>query len=99
MLLGNQGEDHLLISFDEEHSFDANGKMIDSIRPVGMSGGALFDLGNVADPSSLEEQATSHIRLVGVMTKHKADHKIMMATHTSAVLYAYTQMNESAGAQ
>jgi hypothetical protein len=82
------GEDHVFIKFDEKHSRDARtGKIVNSLKPTGISGGALIDLGNLADLERFAEPGTGG-RLVGLLIEHRARYKAMVATRMTAIIRA-----------
>jgi hypothetical protein len=57
------GKDHLFIGFDHKRSRTADGRVVNSISPRGISGGAVFDAGNLADPDNLPPDAHMRRRL------------------------------------
>jgi len=80
------GEDHVFIKFDEKHSRDVHtGKIVNSLKPTGISGGALIDLGNLADLDRFAEPGTGG-RLVGLLIEHRARHKAMVATRMTTII-------------
>jgi hypothetical protein len=82
------GEDHIFIKFDEKHSMDLHtGKIVNSLKPTGISGGALIDLGNLADLDRFAEPGTGG-RLVGLLIEHRARYKAMVATRMTTIIRA-----------
>lgn len=59
------GDDHLFIKFDVV-SRTESGQVVSSLDPVGMSGGALFDLGNLARPEAVQTPQNCQAKLVGL---------------------------------
>jgi len=64
---GGNGEHHLFLGY-EKYSRDENGERTDSITAEGMSGGAVVDAGNVADPKVFRSEIEPTPRAV----KHTA---------------------------
>jgi len=64
---GGNGEHHLFLGY-EKYSRDENGERTDSIAVEGMSGGAVVDAGNVADPKVFRSEIEPTPRAV----KHTA---------------------------
>ena len=86
------GEDHVFVKFDEKRSRDAHtGKIVNSLKPTGISGGALIDLGNLADLDRLAEPGTAG-RLVGLLIEHRARHKAMVATRMTTIIRAINEI-------
>ena len=82
------GEDHVFVKFDGKHSRDAQtGKIVNSVKPTGISGGALIDLGNIADLDRFTEPGTGG-RLVGLLIEHRAKYKAMVATRMTTIIQA-----------
>jgi hypothetical protein len=82
------GEDHIFIKFNEKHSMDLHtGKIVNSLKPTGISGGALIDLGNLADLDRFAEPRTGG-RLVGLLIEHRARYKAMVATRMTTIIRA-----------
>lgn len=83
------GEDHVFIKFDKKRSRDVRtGKIVNSLKPTGISGGALIDLGNVADLDHFAEPGTGGGRLVGLLIEHRAKYKAMVATRMTTIIGA-----------
>jgi hypothetical protein len=75
--LGLSGEDHILIKY-ERQSRDPGGEIVNSIKPVGMSGGALLDLGNLATPRSIAGLAPLRFSLSGLLIEfHQPENRIV----------------------
>lgn len=84
--LGMTGADHLFIGFDKKHSKDSSGRIINSIKPKGASGGALFDLGYLAHPDNLTKTPECKGLLAGMLIEYHPDHGSIVATRIGAIL-------------
>jgi hypothetical protein len=80
--LGVSGDDHFFMKY-EKKSRDPLGTIVSAVSPVGMSGGGLFDLGNLV--------SGKHFKLVGVIIEvYKSDSR-MVFTRMDRVLGAIAQ--------
>jgi hypothetical protein len=84
-LMGNQAnerqqsrEDHLLRMKYDKRSRTMEGDVVNSIEPKGISGGGLFDLGNLFDPEPP--------KLVGVLIERRRKEKVIVATDIATVI-------------
>jgi hypothetical protein len=84
--LGVTGKEHVFIKFNKKYSQDENGGRVNSVNPRGMSGGALFDLGNLADPWTLEPTAERRARLTGLLIELPANRNLMVSTRIDPIL-------------
>lgn len=75
---------HILVDFDFKHSRDVDGQRTSSGNPVGMSGGAVFDLGRLGDPATLTNPVEP--RLSGLFIEAHRDAGVIMATRIAPVL-------------
>jgi hypothetical protein len=82
------GDEHVFVKFDEKHSRDLRTeKIVNSLDPKGISGGALIDLGNLADLDRFAEPGTGG-RLVGLLIEHHARYKAMVTTRMTTIIRA-----------
>jgi hypothetical protein len=84
--LGISGEDHLFLGFDEKHSKDSEGKIVNSINAHGLSGGALIDLGSLAAPDNFDAARNARGRLAGILIEHQSDDKAIVAVKMGVIL-------------
>jgi hypothetical protein len=56
------GEEHVFIPFSAKTSYDTDGKKMNSLNPVGISGWALFDLGDFSDVGRLASLPAHPVR-------------------------------------
>lgn len=80
--------DHIYLPYDSKHSKNADGAKVNSIRPKGMSGGALFDIGGIAQPDNLAADANYRGRLAGILIENPPGSGLMVATKIRTVLDA-----------
>lgn len=80
--------DHIYLPYDSKHSKNATGAKVNSIRPKGMSGGALFDIGGIAKPDNLSADANYRGRLAGILIENPPGSRLMIATKIWTVLDA-----------
>ena len=85
--LGITGADHLFVKY-EKRSQDASGAIVKSFSPVGMSGGALIDLGKVSSPSNLSSSIGLEFRLAALLIEIHLTRNRMVAVKIGTVLSA-----------
>jgi hypothetical protein len=85
------GKTHLFIGFDRQHSRAADGRVVNSIGPRGISGGAVFDAGNVADPDNLRPDAHIRGRLAAIVIEYHPQYGRIVATRIGVVLDAIAE--------
>jgi len=85
------GEDHLFIGFDSRHSRAADGSLVNSISPRGISGGAVCDAGNLADAENLRPDAQMQQRLAAIVIEYHADRSQILATRLRVALDAIAE--------
>ena len=65
-----------------------DGVVMNSLSPVGMSGGGLLDLGRLYDPAYLGDAPKANFRLAGILIEiHQSDRR-MVAVKLETVLSA-----------
>jgi hypothetical protein len=79
------GADHLFLAF-ERYSHDTEGKRVNSFKPVGLSGGALLDLGDFTSPTVLTRDPGSSARLSGMLIEHHRHHNALVAVKIHPVV-------------
>lgn len=84
VLLGVSGEEHIYLLFKDKVTHAATGKIKDLIKPTGMSGGALFDLGRHFNPESIINPPKP--RLAGLLIEYRKDLDVMISTRMSTIL-------------
>jgi hypothetical protein len=82
------GKDHLFVGFDGKRSRAADGSVVNSISPRSISGGAVFDAGNLADPDNLPPNAHMQRRLAAIVIEYYPKHKRIVATRIRLMLDA-----------
>ncbi|MCG9066263.1 trypsin-like peptidase domain-containing protein [Laribacter hongkongensis] len=83
--LGITGEKHIFVSYDKK-SKSSNGEIVNSISPRGVSGGAVFDLGNFGDPASYALDAVCKPLLAGIFIEFHHEHHATVATKIGVIL-------------
>ena len=78
------GHAHILVDFDFKYSRLMDGRRTASGNPQGMSGGAVFDLGNLGDPTALNRPVEP--KLAGVFIEAHREASVIMATRIAPVL-------------
>ena len=81
-------ETHYLLDFCRKHSKDVNNKIVNSISPIGASGGGLFFIDAVSNPENLRPGSGCTGKLVGILVEHHKTHKIILATKLTLVMNA-----------
>ncbi len=86
-------DSHYFLGFDKKHSKDASGTIVNSIDPTGISGGALIDLGNLANPKNLATSTQCKGRLAGLAIEFHATHRAIVATRLQTILQGLRGLN------
>ncbi len=86
--LGISGTDHLFVGFNKKRSKDSAGNVVHSIKPTGVSGGALIDLGFPAHPKNLGMNTDCRGLLAGLLIEFHAGHSLFVATRITTILRA-----------
>ena len=89
------GRNHLSIAFNHKYSRAADGSVVNSISPLGISGGAVFDAGNLADPNNLRPDAHMRSQLAAIVIEYHADCNQILATRLRTILKAIAESPES----
>lgn len=76
------------MNYNPKHSRDAQGQRVNSIALTGMSGGPVFNIGVLADPSVLSRCRHPDPCLIGLFTEFRRHQKTMIATRVQTVLGA-----------
>lgn len=84
--LGVSGKDHLFLEYNSKHSKDEEGKIVNSIVPRGISGGALIDMGNIANPDSYIPNAPCSGQIAGMLIENHKDCKAMSAVKIGVIV-------------
>jgi hypothetical protein len=84
--LNISGDDHVFLDFDNKHSKDSEGNVVNSINPRGLSGGALIDLGSLATPDNFDVASNARVRLAGILIEHQSDDKVIVAVKIGLIL-------------
>lgn len=75
--LAVSGDDHLLFAY-EKKSRDPDGTIVSAVAPIGMSGGALVDLGNLSTPYSIAGAVVPNFSLAGLLIEfHHAERRVV----------------------
>lgn len=92
--LGITGHEHILIGFNKKHSLDSAGRIINSISPRGVSGGALVNLGNVAHPKYSGGTVDCKPLLAGLYIEFHKSHGTFVSTKIQTVVRALKRGKE-----
>ncbi len=84
--LGVSGKDHLFLNYNPKYSKDELGKIVNSIAPRGISGGALIDMGNIARPDSYVPNASWKGQIAGMLIENHRDYKAMLAVKIGVIV-------------
>lgn len=83
--LGVTGNDHFFLA-REKRSRDAQGQIVDSVKPVGLSGGALIDLGQLGRPENLSPLSPCTGYLAGILIENRSQRKALVAVKIQLIL-------------
>ncbi|WP_176761178.1 trypsin-like serine protease [Desulforhopalus singaporensis] len=84
--LGVSGDQHLFLDFNSKKSRDYNGNIVNSLNPQGISGGAMLDMGRLANPNQYKTDAQCIGRLAGIFIEHKSEFKVMVAVRINCII-------------
>ena len=73
-------------STDRKGREAADGSVVNSISPRGISGGAVFDGGNLADPDNLRPNAHMWRRLAAIVIEYHPEHNRIVTTRVRLIL-------------
>jgi len=85
---------HILINFDFKFSRTMDGRRTASGRPEGMSGGAVFDLGNLGDPATLMDPIRP--KLAGLFIEAHRGPGVILATRIAPTLRWFRRLDDFA---
>lgn len=88
--MGVSGNEHIFIGYDK-HSKDSTGKTVNSVSVRGVSGGAVIDLGRLADPQTLAPDAEFTPRLVAVFIEYHKSSQVTASTKLGVILEVLEQ--------
>jgi hypothetical protein len=83
--LGISGTDHLFLELGR-HAFSGDGEKMNVFGTVGLSGGALLDLGLFTSPKAIARDATGNARLAGMVIEYHRAHRTLVAVKIEAIL-------------
>ncbi len=86
--MGIPEEHHLFLDYHKDSSKDSDGKIIDSIKPTGISGGALIGLGSIV---SLLNEENSSPKIVGMLIENPISSNVFVAVKISLILNTIDQ--------
>lgn len=83
--LGLSGAEHFFLRF-EKRSFAGDGVRTNTFGPMGLSGGALLDLGDFAHPESFARDPIGNARLGGMVIEHHKEHRALVAVRIDGIV-------------
>lgn len=84
--VGVQPTTHHLLDFDHNQSKDENGNIVNSIAPIGASGGGLFYMGNFSNPDFLRPSSKCLGLLSGILIENIKSQKVIVAVRISLII-------------
>jgi hypothetical protein len=85
--LGISGLEHIFLEY-RKYASNREGKRVSAINPIGMSGGALIDLGDFTSIESLIPQAKCAGRLSGMLIERNVKHQALVAVKAHKIVEA-----------
>jgi hypothetical protein len=70
----------------EKYSYNTMAQRVNSISPVGFSGGALLDLGDFTSPTVLASEPPSTARLSGMLVEYHRHHHALVAVKIGPIV-------------
>ena len=80
------GSKHLFLNFDSKTSKDSEGNIVGTIKPTGISGGGLIDMGIVSKPENLLPETPCRGKLAGILIENRNEHKALVAVKISVIV-------------
>ncbi|MDQ0450027.1 hypothetical protein QO012_004552 [Methylobacterium aerolatum] len=77
--VGEDGVHHLFVGYDK-YSRGQDGRKVTSIKPRGLSGGALIDAGRMSNPGVFWGKIDPVPRVAGMIVELWRDHKVLVST-------------------
>ena len=81
-------ETHIFLNYNKRHSQDAQGRRVNSIQLTGLSGGPLFNIGRLSDPSVLAGLQNPKSCLAGLAIEHYKSQNTVVGTRIQTILRA-----------
>lgn len=85
--MGLSGNDHFFLKY-EKYSRNSEDQKVSSLSPIGLSGGALIDLGNFAAIETYDTKSSFYGRLAGVLIERNKKHRAIISVKIQKVLQA-----------
>ena len=82
---GVSGNEHFFMRFGK-HAFTADGEHMNTFGPVGLSGGALLDLGDFSSPEVYALGAKRKPLLSGMLIEHSKQHRALVAVKIGPIV-------------
>jgi hypothetical protein len=82
---GVSGNEHLFMRFGK-HAFTADGAQMNTFGPLGLSGGALLDLGDFTLPEVYGPGAKRQPLLSGMLIEHSKQHRALVAVKIGPIV-------------
>jgi hypothetical protein len=83
--LGVSGDEHLFLRFGK-YAFTADGRRVNAFCPIGLSGGALLDLGDFTSPAAYAADAAQSVKLAGMLIENKIKHGALVAVKIGPIV-------------
>ena len=80
------GNEHLFLDFDSKQSKDSDGNIVMSVKPTGISGGGLIDMGNISKPKNFLPGIPCVGKLAGILIENHKEHKAMSAVKIGVIV-------------
>lgn len=77
---------HYLLDYNHSHSVDSFGKVVNSISPVGLSGGGLFWCGKIISPDKMTDPSRIKAKLVGLLIERDVEESVLIAVKLSLII-------------
>jgi hypothetical protein len=83
--LGVSGDEHIFVRF-ERRAEDADGATVNTFHPRGLSGGALFDLGDFTSPAIYAAREAHRALLGGMIIEYHKSHRALVAVKIGPIV-------------
>lgn len=79
-------DSHVLIEFNDKHSFDAGGDRVNSVFPRGMSGGPLVSMEDFNDGINSQMTDEPRARIIGLLIFFEKEKKVLVSVKFAEIL-------------
>ena len=84
--LNVSNQSHIFLDYNSKYSTNYDGKKINSLKPMGISGGPLIYIGNIRKIENYTEDAEMDYRLSGILVEHHKPYNAISSVKMKVVI-------------